>query len=105
MAQEKRTVIPIGPYHPLQEEPEFFELYVEGEKVVDIDVHIGYNHRAIEQIGQRMSWDQLIFLVERICGICSTSHPIANCNAQEDLAGVYSLDVDMEVSGAYLRDF
>ena len=27
-------IIPIGPYHPLQEEPEFFQLHVEGEKVV-----------------------------------------------------------------------
>jgi len=88
MNRNRKTIIPIGPYHPLQEEPEFFELEVEGEKVIDIDIHIGYNHRAIEQIGQRMTWDQLIFLVERICGICSTSHPIANCNAQEDLAGV-----------------
>ncbi|MCD6083004.1 nickel-dependent hydrogenase large subunit [Candidatus Aerophobetes bacterium] len=84
----KCKIIPIGPYHPLQEEPEYFELHVEGEKVVDIDIHIGYNHRAIEQIAQRMTWDQVIFLVERICGICSTSHPIANCNAQEELAGV-----------------
>ena len=29
-----KTIIPIGPYHPLQEEPEFFTLTVEGEKVV-----------------------------------------------------------------------
>ena len=35
---KKRTIIPIGPYHPLQEEAEFFKLYVEGEKVVDMDV-------------------------------------------------------------------
>ena len=28
----KRTIIPIGPYHALQEEPEFFKLHVEGEE-------------------------------------------------------------------------
>ena len=27
-------IIPIGPYHPLQEEPEFFKLHVDGETVV-----------------------------------------------------------------------
>ena len=32
-----KTIVPIGPYHPLQEEPEFFTLTVEGEIVVDID--------------------------------------------------------------------
>ena len=36
----KRTIVPIGPYHPLQEEPEFFTLVVEGERVVDIDVQV-----------------------------------------------------------------
>ncbi len=84
----RKTIVPIGPYHPLQEEPEFFELEVEGEKVVDIGVHIGYNHRSIEKIAESKTFDQMVFLVERICGICSTSHPIANCNAVEDLAGI-----------------
>jgi len=42
-----KTIVPIGPYHPLQEEPEFFSLIVEGERVVDVDVRIGYNHRGI----------------------------------------------------------
>ncbi len=83
-----KTIIPIGPFHPLQEEPEFFELVVEGEKVVDINVHLGYNHRGIEKIAESKTFDQMVFLVERICGICSTSHPIANCNAVEEIAGI-----------------
>jgi len=84
----KRTVIPIGPYHPLQKEGEFFQLYVEGETVVDIDWKTGYNHRGIEKVSESLSFDQVTFLVERVCGICSTSHPIAFCNAVEDLCGV-----------------
>ena len=48
MAQKKTTIIPVGPYHPLQEEPEFFKLYTEGEKVVGLDIELGYNHRGIE---------------------------------------------------------
>ena len=83
-----KVVIPIGPYHPLQEEPEFYELTVEGEKVVDIDVRIGYNHRGIEKLAESKSYDQVVFLVERICGICSTSHPIASVQAMEDISGI-----------------
>jgi membrane-bound hydrogenase subunit alpha len=83
-----RKIIPIGPYHPLQEEPEFFKLHVDGEKVVDIDIEIGYNHRMIEKIAESKSYDQVTFLVERICGICSTSHPFAYTNAIDDLLGV-----------------
>ena len=81
-------IIPIGPYHPLQEEPEFFRLHVEGEKVVKLDIEIGHNHRGIEKLAESKSWDQVVFLVERICGICSTSHPAASVLAMEDLAGI-----------------
>jgi NADH-quinone oxidoreductase subunit D len=80
-----KVVIPIGPYHPLQEEPAYFRLYVEGEKVVDIDIVIGYMHRGIEELSEHKHFDQIPFLVERICGICSTSHPFAYVNAMEDL--------------------
>ena len=83
-----KVIIPIGPYHPLQEEPEFFRLYVEGEKVVDIDIIIGYNHRGIEELSEHKHFDQVTYLVERICGICSTSHPFAYVNAIEDLAKI-----------------
>ncbi len=81
-------IIPIGPYHPLQEEPEFFRLHVEGERVVKLEIEIGYNHRGIEKLAESKSWDQVVFLVERICGICSTSHPAASVNAMEDLGGI-----------------
>jgi len=81
-------IIPIGPYHPLQEEPEFFQLHVEGEKVTKLDIEIGYNHRGIEKLAESKSWDQVVFLVERICGICSTSHPAASVCAMEDLGGI-----------------
>jgi len=81
----KRTVVPLGPFHPLLEEAEFFKLYVEGETVVDIDMRIGYMHRGIEKLSTLKNWDQSTFVVERICGICSTSHPIAYVNAVEDL--------------------
>jgi NADH-quinone oxidoreductase subunit D len=81
----KRTTIPIGPFHPLQEEPEFFTLTVEGERVVDIDVRIGWNHRGIEKLSERKNFDQSTFVIERICGICSTSHPFAYTMAVEDV--------------------
>lgn len=82
-----KVMIPIGPYHPLQEEPEFFRLYVEGEKVVDIDIVIGYMHRGIEELSEHKHFDQVAFLVERICGICSSSHPYAYVLAVEDILG------------------
>jgi NADH-quinone oxidoreductase subunit D len=95
---DKRSTIPVGPYHPLQEEPEFWKLIVEGETVVDVDVRIGYNHRGIEKISEAKSFDQSIFIVERICGICSSSHPIACAQAIEDIC-----DIEVPERALYIR--
>ena len=94
----KKTIVPIGPYHPLQEEPEFFKLHVEGETVVGLDIELGYNHRGIEKLSEGKTFEQTVFLVERICGICSTSHPIACVQAIED-AG----NVEVPERGLYIR--
>ncbi|MFH0952805.1 MAG: nickel-dependent hydrogenase large subunit [Verrucomicrobiota bacterium] len=94
----KRTIVPIGPYHALQEEPEFFKLHVEGEKVVHLDIEIGYNHRGIEKLSESKTYEETVFLVERICGICSSSHPIACVQAVED-AG----DVEVPERALYIR--
>jgi len=83
-----RTVVNIGPYHPLQEEAEFYQLYVDGETVVDVDVRISYNHRGIEKLDESKTFDQVPFVVERVCGICSASHPLAYIQAVEEIAGV-----------------
>jgi NADH-quinone oxidoreductase subunit D len=83
-----KTLIPIGPYHPLQEEAEFFQLYCEGETVVDMDVRISYNHRGIEGVSMNRTWDQVPYAVERVCGICSASHPLAYVQAVEEIAQV-----------------
>jgi len=84
----KKPVLSVGPFHPLQEEMEHFQLTVDGEIVTDIDMRISYNHRGIERISETLQFDQVPFLVSRICGICSASHPLAYVRAVEELAGV-----------------
>ncbi|HUV07853.1 MAG TPA: nickel-dependent hydrogenase large subunit, partial [Spirochaetia bacterium] len=93
-----KSVVTIGPFHPLQEEPEYFTLTVEGETVVDIDVNIGYNHRGIEKLSERKNFDQSTFVIERICGICSTSHPFAFTRAVEDI-----IPVEVPERAKYIR--
>ena len=88
MSDDKKCFIPIGPYHPLQEEPEYFRLEVDGEKVTGVEIELGYIHRGIEKLSEAKHFDQGVFAVERICGICSTSHPFTFVNAVEDLAQI-----------------
>ena len=99
--KKTESIVPIGPFHPLQEEPELFRLHVEGETVVDVDVEIGWNHRGIEKLAEDRTWDQVTFLIERICGICSTSHPIAYVQAVEDCVG----GVEVPERALYIRTF
>jgi NADH-quinone oxidoreductase subunit D len=84
----RKPVLAVGACHPLQEEMEFYQLTVDGEKVTDIDMRISYNHRGIERISETLQFDQVPFLVSRVCGICSASHPLAYVQAVEELAGV-----------------
>jgi len=84
----RKPVLAVGPFHPLQEEMEFFQLTIDGEKVTDIDVRLSYNHRGIEKISESLQFDQVPFLISRICGICSASHPLAYVQAVEELAGI-----------------
>jgi len=84
----QKPILAVGPFHPLQEEMEFFQLTVDGEIVTDIDVRISYNHRGIEKLSETLQYDQIPYLVSRICGICSASHPLAYIQAVEEIAGV-----------------
>ena len=86
--QLSKPVLVVGPFHPLQEEMEHFQLAVDGEIVTDIDMRISYNHRGIEKISESLQFDQVPFLVSRVCGICSASHPLAYVQAVEEISGV-----------------
>ena len=92
------NVIPVGPYHPLLEEAEYFTLTVDGETVTDIDLDIGWMHRGHELISEQKTFTQSIYLVERICGICSTSHPLACVHAIEDVD-----NIEIPERAAYIR--
>ncbi|MBK8980320.1 MAG: nickel-dependent hydrogenase large subunit [Planctomycetes bacterium] len=85
---DDRSVVQIGPFHPLLEEPVGFELTVEGERVVAVDARMDYIHKGIERLAQQRTYDMIPILLERICGICSVTHSVCFCNAVEDLLGV-----------------
>ncbi|WP_440059418.1 hydrogenase large subunit [Thermogladius sp. 4427co] len=85
---ENFLILPFGPYHPALKEPEFFMLVLEGEKIVDAVPRIGFVHRGIEKLAETRNFLHDLFLVERICGICSFSHSWAFMLALENLLGI-----------------
>ena len=83
-----RFIVPVGPQHPALKEPGHFEFAVDGELVTGATVRLGYVHRGIERACEQQKYVQNLYLVERVCGICSHSHANAYANGVEQLAKV-----------------
>jgi NADH-quinone oxidoreductase subunit D len=80
--------IPIGPQHPALKEPESFSVALAGEKIMGVDIRLGYNHRGIEKACEERTYVQDVYLIERICGICSHTHATCFVQAVEEIAGL-----------------
>lgn len=83
-----RFTVPIGPQHPALKEPAHFEITVEGEIVTGAELRLGYVHRGIEKGVESRNWTQAMYMLERVCGICSHVHATAYALGVEKLAGV-----------------
>lgn len=88
MEKQEKFIVPIGPQHPALKEPGHFEFTVDGEVVTSATARLGYVHRGIEKAVESRNWTQAMYMLERICGICSHVHATAYCLGVEQLAGV-----------------
>ncbi|MCX6658812.1 MAG: NADH-quinone oxidoreductase subunit C, partial [Candidatus Bathyarchaeota archaeon] len=84
----ERSLIPLGPYHPLLIEGAYFRVKLNGETITDVDVKLGWNHRGIMKLFEGRSYSRGVFLAERVCGICNVTHTTAYLNAVETLGGI-----------------
>ena len=80
--------LPVGPIHPALKEPVFFEFEISGERIIDVDVKLGHVHRAVEWASRKRNPIQILYLAERVCGICSYCHPAAFTLAIEAIANI-----------------
>lgn len=88
LPDQEKFIVPIGPQHPALKEPGHFEFMVDGEIVTGATVRLGYVHRGIEKGAEGRNWTQNLYLVERVCGICSHVHATALALGVEKLAKV-----------------
>jgi ech hydrogenase subunit E len=82
----EKFILPIGPQHPALKEPGHFEFTVDGEIVTSATIRLGYIHRGIERACEERTYVQDLYLLERICGICSHVHATAFSLGVEKLA-------------------
>ena len=76
--------VPLGPLHITADEPGHFRLFCDGDTIIDADYRLFYQHRGMEKLAEnRMNYDQMGYLAERVCGICGYAHSIACIEAAE----------------------
>jgi len=80
--------LPVGPLHVALEEPMYFQVEIDGETVKGLDITAGHVHRGMESLAMQRNYFQNITLTERLCSLCSNSHPCTYCMAIENLAGI-----------------
>lgn len=94
----RRSVVPFGPQHPVLPEPIHLDLVMEDEKVIEAVPSIGYVHRGLESLVQKKDFNEMVYVTERICGICSFMHGMGYCSAVEQI-----MDVQVPRRADYLR--
>ena len=77
-----------GPTHPAFKEPVQLSFDLRGERIVKADFAPGQAHRGIEWMGMRRNPIQVLYLAERICGICGITHALAFSRAVEQIAQI-----------------
>ena len=81
--------VPLGPLHITSDEPGHFRLYCDGDTIIDADYRLFYQHRGMEKLAEnRMNYDQMGYLAERVCGICGYAHAISCIEAAERAIGL-----------------
>ncbi len=93
-----RTIIPFGPQHPVLPEPLHLKLTLEDETVVEAIPALGYVHRGLEGLATRRDFHQMVYVVERVCGICSCIHALCYCHCIEEL-----MKLEVPPRAKYLR--
>lgn len=94
----KRSVVPFGPQHPVLPEPIHLDLVLEDEKVVEAIPSIGFVHRGLEKLIEKRDFNDYMYVIERICGICSYMHGMGYCEGLERI-----FDVEIPDRAKYLR--
>jgi Ni,Fe-hydrogenase III large subunit len=90
---EELHEVGVGPIHAGVIEPGHFRFICNGEKVLHLEIQLGYQHRWIEGLFVEKSTAlQRCILAESIAGDTAVGHALAHAQLMESLAGVEVLE-------------
>jgi len=85
MFDTDELVINMGPQHPATHGVLRVVLKLDGERVVDADVIIGYLHRGVEKLCESRDWTQIVLITDRMDYVASATNNLAYCETVEKL--------------------
>ena len=98
MFDTSELVLNMGPQHPSTHGVLRVVLRLDGERVIDADVVIGYIHRGIEKLSENRTWTQIILLTDRMDYVAAATNNIGYCETVEKL-----MDIEVPRRAHYIR--
>ena len=86
--QPEDFVVNIGPQHPATHGVLRFRTAVDGETIKKIDVYMGYIHRGIEKICEKLTYPQTLHFMDRLDYFSAHPYHHGLCMTIEEAAGI-----------------
>ena len=87
-AEPVEMLLNMGPQHPSTHGVFRMVLWVDGERIVDVEPHIGYLHRGSEKLCEGEQYAQVITLFDRMDYIANFNNEHVYCRAVEKIMGL-----------------
>ena len=88
----------MGPQHPSTHGVFRLKLYLEGEKINKIESFLGYLHRGVEKLTEKLDYDQIAPVLERDDYLSPTSNSLGFVNAVEKIC-----EIEVTRKASYIR--
>jgi NADH-quinone oxidoreductase subunit D len=96
--QSVELLLNMGPQHPSTHGVFRMVLRIDGEKILDVEPHIGYLHRGSEKICEGEQYHQIITLFDRLDYVANFNNELVYCQAVEKL-----MDLTVPERAEYVR--
>ena len=81
-------MINMGPQHPSTHGVFRLVIWVDGERIIKSEPHVGYLHRGSEKISESERYNQIVTLFDRLDYVGNLNNELAFCLAVEKLMGI-----------------